>query len=251
MKTSLLLPPSLAVLLLLGTGACALPNGRQASRARRKPDPGRTAPAPRNQDAHQDQEEQEDEAGELRDARRQLKIERKKTVRLGLQAENEVRDAEAALALAKRDLAHFQEYERPHQLAQAELESKTTADHVKQTEEELAQLEEMYGEAELADKTAEIVLARTRRKLANARERLRLREEALADLRDHELAEKEKELEQDLQDAKSELRASRLALQILNLRRRAAEEEAEEAVAELSGDEPAEDDEEAGEDPRR
>ncbi|MFQ5750327.1 MAG: hypothetical protein ACE5H3_12875 [Planctomycetota bacterium] len=232
MKTSPLLPLLLTPLLLLGMGACALPCRGRASGPRGKPEPERAGTA--GQDS---QEYQEEQAGELRDARRQLELERKKTARMRLQAVNEVRDAEAALGLARRGLAHFQEYERPHQLAQAELQRKTTADKVRETEEELAQLEEMYGEAELADKTAEIVLARTRRKLANARERLRLREEALADLRGHELAEKKKELELGLKDAEAGLQASRLALEILDLRRKAAEEEAEEALAELAGDE--------------
>jgi hypothetical protein len=93
------------------------------------------------------------------------------------------RQAERDQRVAAEDSRHFEEVEEARRLAESALELRGSSDNLLEAREELAQLEMMYGESDLGDATAEIVLNRTRRRLQRAEDGHRLREQRAAELR--------------------------------------------------------------------
>ncbi|MSR45996.1 MAG: hypothetical protein EXS13_02845 [Planctomycetes bacterium] len=88
-------------------------------------------------------------------------------------------EAQDELADAQRARAAF-ERSRPLAQRKAALEVDTARTALAENEEELVQLELMYAEQDLADKTRELVLARTRRRLEQSRAELALAIDQLA-----------------------------------------------------------------------
>lgn len=172
-------------------------------------------------------------ARELETARQKLEIARLETEQQMLQARQAVTDAEHELAKAQEELAHFLAEAMPRQVRSAELGLTGARDGVRETEEEMAQLEMMYGQDELADATAEIVLARTRRRLELGRARLVLEEQEFAALRDFRLPWDRKDKELALRRAQVGLDAAQMSLRKLELERRLAEQEAAKELQEL------------------
>lgn len=76
--------------------------------------------------------------------------------------------------LSARRLKEFDEKHTAVRLERSRLDLQGTRDYVKESEEELAQLEMMYKEADLADKTREIVIQRAQRRLERARKSLEI-----------------------------------------------------------------------------
>lgn len=171
---------SLPILLLVGAGlfgaswlATALPASA----------PGALAPL-RAQDPDEEEiwEEELRDPAEIREEIQGLRREQAATLARHAIAdfEHQMRTMEARFALenAQADLTAFETYQMRADLAASELEVSAMKDGVQDAEEELQQLEQMYGENELADRTAEIVLRRGRRELETTRLELRLAEEA-------------------------------------------------------------------------
>lgn len=170
---------------------------------------------------------------DLDTARQRLELARLETQQARIEAQQEVASAELALAKAEADLAHFVSEEKPRRLRAGELSLQDSQDSVRETEEELAQLQMMYGEEELADATAEIVLSRTKRRLERARVRLQLEERELAALREHELPWEQKDKEAALAEARVKLESARLSAQASEMQRRLEEQEAQQEIEEL------------------
>ena len=118
--------------------------------------------------------------------------------------------AERELRTAQEDLDHFTGVERQRRLDEDALGVQASADGLLESREELAQLEMMYKDSQLGDATAEIVLNRSRRRLARAEEGHRLRLQRSQDLQSIELP-------RELERLQHELRAKQVALE--NVRR--------------------------------
>ena len=131
-----------------------------------------------------------------------------------MRLEHETAEAQEALAqmqaqndrdAAAQDLERFRKVVRDRRLREDELELQRVHDHLLETREELAQLELMYGDDELGDATAEIVLQRTRRRLTRAEEQHHIAREKSAELREVTLPREERELALALELAQAEL----------------------------------------------
>jgi multidrug resistance efflux pump len=85
--------------------------------------------------------------------------------------------AEKAAGWAARKLAGYLEQERPFKIEEIRLRNQSTQHGIEDQRDELEQLEQMYKEDELVDATEEIVLKRSRRRLATSLAWARLREQ--------------------------------------------------------------------------
>jgi len=95
--------------------------------------------------------------------------------------------AELELRVAKKSAEHFIAVEQSRRLREDALGLQASADGLLETREELAQLEMMYSDSQLGDATAEIVVSRTRRRLARAEESHALRSQRSRDLAEIDL----------------------------------------------------------------
>lgn len=125
--------------------------------------------------------------------------------------------AEQELALETAGMNKFRDREVPNRIAWAELRLTQAQDRVKDSEDELHQLELMYAEEDFADQTKEIVLDRSRRRLERSHRDLELRHEDHAILTEKtiplELAEREQKVRQKelaLDKARREAEASKV-----------------------------------------
>ena len=84
----------------------------------------------------------------------------------------ELQSAEMAFHNAEKTLATFKEVLMPMKIEEAQLGIQSTKDRLKESEEQFAQLQKMYGSDELVEETEEIVLAREKRSLEQSRKRL-------------------------------------------------------------------------------
>ena len=108
--------------------------------------------------------------------------------------------ARRELELAKLRLQVFDETEMPIRLAKSRLELQEATDSLDEAKEELEQLELMYKEQDLADKTREIVIRRSQRRLARTDAHLKLQAEDLKVLEERTLPQDRAKLELDLLD---------------------------------------------------
>ncbi len=109
--------------------------------------------------------------------------------------EEAVRKAAADLDVASAKLVEFNERTAPVRLDRARLSLKGAEDRVVESREELEQLEMMYAEEELGDKTREIVITRAKRRLARAEWNLRIQQTDLANLEGEKIPLERHELE--------------------------------------------------------
>lgn len=141
--------------------------------------------------------------------------------------------AESEHRIAVEDLAHYVEVEQVRRLAEEALSMQGSSDRLLETREELAQLEMMYGESGLGDATAEIVLSRTRRRLARAEEGHRLRAERSEELVSIEIPREIEERELAVSSAEVELANARRKAERGHLDRAAAVTKLEKEQIEL------------------
>jgi hypothetical protein len=182
---------SLPLLLLLGAAALGVSWFAGTLPATALADAGAPRlqqPAAQEPDA-EDEDEEGDENGEPEgrepdEIRRELQAalrERELTIAqqaiAGFEHEVRVTDARFALENARAEQDVFETHRQRSEIAAAELDLAHRRDEAQDAEEEMEQLAQMYGENELADRTAEIVLRRARRGLERAREELRIAEE--------------------------------------------------------------------------
>jgi HlyD family secretion protein len=106
------------------------------------------------------------------------------------QAKDDAATAERAafeVAFASEKLKYFEEVDAPRKLAEAKLELDHATDGLADAREELEQLELMYKESEIGDKTKDMVLARGRRGLERAQRRLAIEKTKIAALEGREI----------------------------------------------------------------
>jgi hypothetical protein len=130
----------------------------------------------------------------------QIANEKKKKAMMGLDYQRTanreaVEKAEFELDLAQEKLQSFERQDAQLRLEKARLALLRSRDRLKESEEELQQLEMMYAEEDLADKTREIVLERGRRRLERARKDLAIQERSLKVLETVTLPHEKKELQ--------------------------------------------------------
>lgn len=151
-------------------------------------------PAWQDQDAttKQDKAKEEKEAKEKEKAtkraalERELPIAKEKLARAQKDVADQAEDAQAAgakiqkeIGLARAALETFEKREMPAKIAKAQLDLQNARDGVDNNKEELEQLELMYKEQDLSDKTREIVIRRAKRELERATQRLAIQQEEL------------------------------------------------------------------------
>ena len=187
-----------------------------------------------------DAEDTESSARELRDAERKLRVARARLEVARLEAtayETEqgvrARHASAEVELAKASLARFQEADSPNRLASEKLELRSAKDRAQEAADELAQIEIMYEDQDLDDRTAEFVVSRGRRAAERAAARIAIQEGELAALETLELPEEEARLKLALEKAIAEAEALARETEIGTHEKTIAVQEAENELARL------------------
>jgi hypothetical protein len=155
---------------------------------------------------------QEDALQKADEAAYQLEIATTKLERAKMDAEQgqiesalAVDKAKHELELAQKALDHYVNVEMPQKRARGELELTQMKDSLTEQEEELAQLELMYKGDDLGDKTKEIVIARTKRRLERVKASLALQTKDLDDLVNVQQPEQKAKLEVALKEKQSDL----------------------------------------------
>jgi len=144
--------------------------------------------------------------------------------------------AEAELELSRKQLARFDSIDAAVRLDRARLDLAGAQDRHREAEEELQQLEMMYAEQDLADKTREIVVNRGRRSLERAAKALDIQLRELAALESQGLPQERAKLALEVDRKSRDLEKMRRAA-VDSLRERqiallAAESELADARAE-------------------
>ncbi len=243
-RTSMMVGLLLAAVTLAGTNGCsqttaqaesALADAQSPSGAnavpQAQPDEKPAEPADEADGEKKERKKREKQADEdATDARKLAKLDRDvdlaraKLHRAQMARRQAATQNEVALAKAQRELelqqqrfATFGERSVPNRISWAQLRLTRAEDGLKETREELAQLEAVYAEEEFADGTKEIVLDRGRRRLERSKRDVELRREDYAILTEKtipaETVDQELKLEQKVQalaKARREAEASEL-----------------------------------------
>jgi len=118
-----------------------------------------------------------------------------------LQREQRLAHLRADLAMAEAKLQNFVAVTLPSRKARAELDLRGARDFATEAAEELRQIEIMYEEQDLADKTAEFVVSRGQRRADRAARRIAIQEAEVASLVAHELPQEQMRHEQTVKKA--------------------------------------------------
>ena len=106
--------------------------------------------------------------------------------------------AQEELELGKGRLAQFKEIDMPNRIAQSELNLQRMRDNATEAEEELKQIELMYEEQDLEDRTREFVINRGKRNAERVRRTLAIQEREHESLTKGELPRELREMELDV-----------------------------------------------------
>lgn len=189
-----------------------------------------TAPAPAPTEEAPDPEALADMERDLEAARVRLEIARLEQAGALAGKEQDLAHRREDLALAEAGLAAFLEVESPNRLAGAELSLQASRDRALEAAEELAQLEIMYEEQDLEERTREFVISRGQREAARTQARLAIQEAEVTALKERELVDRRTRLEIGVVRAREAVAAGERELTITRLRQGLALEEAERAV---------------------
>jgi hypothetical protein len=212
MRTLMSLCASLAVLVL---SSCAVLSKTETTAA---PTANQVKAVEPSGPAAEPSKAENDEDKELKRAKlqRSLDVAREKVERSEMALAHQLADTQAILAnaeraheLAVRKLRVFQDQDAPLRLDQARLSHQRAEDYAQEQQEELQQLEMMYTEEDLADKTAEIVLNRGRRRLERAQRALELETIELTNLEEHHLPMEQADLQKDVDEKARSLEQAR------------------------------------------
>ncbi len=243
-RTSIIVGLLLAAVMLAGTTGCSQTMARAEPALADAQSPAGANAAPQTQPDDKPAKEADKANGEKKkrkkreqraqedanDARklakldRDLDLARAKLHRAQMAQRQAATKHEVALAKTQRELelqqqryATFGERAVPNRIAWAQLRLTRAQDSLKETREELAQLEALYAADEFADGTKEIVLDRGRRRLERSKRDFELRSEDFAILTEKtipaETVDQELKLEQKVQalaKARREAEASEL-----------------------------------------
>lgn len=214
-----------AALVLFGLVGLALAQSPQPALHPKLQEPASRPPTGEEQDA-EGADDPDELRRELQSAQRELALVRARAELGRLESAGEemlaAQKTEAALAA----LNDFETYALAARVAEGELNLKQEQDGVDDARDEMQQLAALYGEGDLADRTAEIVLRRAARGLERAEESLRLARAAHHQMVNVHLPREQVEL-------RSELRAAEMELRLIEARRGVAELEAQNEAAEL------------------
>ena len=199
----------LLVAMLAGAGGCASPSA-QASGPAAPAKPGATA----------------DEAANAK-AKDKLTLAQLELDRQLAAAKVAATKLAAEVELAKQKLALFDRSDAPLRVAKANLELERSKDQVAEAEEELAELQMMYKNADLADKTRDIVLHRSERRLDRQKEALVLATGELELLQQQTLSIERHRLELDLAARTAEFEDGQRGAAIDEMNKRSALRDAE------------------------
>lgn len=198
----LLVPVAVTLLCAAGCTSGEVSDSKEPAKA--PPAPGAAAPAmtPAQEEALQKADE----------AAYQLEIATTKLDRAKIDAQQgeiesklAIEKSKLELTLAQKALDHFVNVEMPAKRARGELELTQMKDMLTEQEEELAQLELMYKNDDLGDKTKEIVIARTKRRLERAKASLALQTKDLEDLLNVQQPEQKDKLENAVKEKQADL----------------------------------------------
>lgn len=152
--------------------------------------------------------------------------------------------ADAELELAQQKLVQF-DVDAKSRIAEAELELQSAKDEATEAKEELEQIEVMYTERDLDDRTAEFVVNRGRRNAERAATKIAIEEEKLAALKELQVPRERREISLEVErqtvEIAKQVRQGELALmdariQVLESRQEVERLEGEIAKATASGD---------------
>ncbi len=148
---------------------------------------------------------------------RAVELARQKLAQARLEQEAEKKKREAAVDQAERELMlatlavnQFGLHEAPLRVRKAELELKEKDNELAENLEEFEQLKLMYAEQDLADKTREMVIHRTERRIAQSTQELDLARAELDQLKQGELMQEQTKLALDVSEKQHALDAARI-----------------------------------------
>ncbi len=228
-------------------GGCAAANKTEQMVV--KPDAQRTssvAPGDAESDAAADENKKSDAKKKAeKEAKRakltrDLKIARQKVAQAQLAMDHQradddeaVRKAAADRGLAAAKLEDLEKHSAPVRLEKARLSFKGAEDSVLESREELEQLEMMYNEQELGDKTSEIVIARAKRRLERAQWNLNIQTQELQNLEKETIPLERQELQLKVEAGEGEQRTKVRSVEANLLDKRIALISAEAEVARI------------------
>ena len=174
---------------------------------------------------------------------RQQALEQQKLEKARLDATNQelasqgtLHKAEAELRIATAKRQHFEQTQSPHRVAQAQLGLQQANDSFADAKEEMEQLELMYAEQDLADKTKEIVIRRGKRRLEMAERRLALQQKELENLENFELPQELAKLTLEVEEKTREVDRARRGLESSKLEREIAVRAIENEIRRIEGE---------------
>jgi len=149
---------------------------------------------------------------EIKTAR--LKIGRLEKERIKTESELEIELSNRNYMAAEEKYTLFRDLQKNFQIRERELDIQEARDEHKESKEELEQLEMMYADAEVEDRTGEIVLNRSRRRMELSLEHLKLMERRFETLKSRELPLELAELEQEMVETKTAQNLARISIDI-------------------------------------
>lgn len=160
-----------------------------------------------------DSNEKEGDADDPAERERKVAVQRRKIelAQLELEAaaakhESAMLAARAELQMAESELETFRAYEVGTRVDSAQLDLRGTKDRAQEAAEELAQIELMYEDQDLDDRTAEFVVQRGRRNAERAAQRIAIEERGLERLTQRTLPAEEAKLALGVERARAGLR---------------------------------------------
>jgi hypothetical protein len=128
----------------------------------------------------------------------------------------------AEVELAQQKLEQFDRSDAPLRVAKMKLDLERSRDQLAEAQEELAELQMMYANADLADKTRDIVLHRSERRVVRQQEALDLAVKDLETLEQRTLPLERRRLELDLVARTADAEDGRRGAEFDELNKRAA-----------------------------
>lgn len=157
--------PASWLICLLPLAACALPSKPDESSAPKKEESPAAA-----------KKAQDDKKRALETAKMKLEIAKSAQKSDEIEHEAAIVRAKSEREISEREMKQFLEVDMPRRLDESRLRLQETKDGVQDAKEELSQLEDMYKDGDLGDKTREIVLQRGKRRVERSLKWLALQE---------------------------------------------------------------------------
>ncbi len=204
--------PLLTLLLLLIVGPSLASCGAPAR-------PPSTTPTNSTSEDDDEEKSADDLRADLLELKREHEIAAAKHEGEALELAHELRSAEAKLKEADGDLKRFLKHELPNALKDIQLDLDRSKESAYRAQKELDELKAMYKAEEFANMTKELVLHRGTKDMEFAKRRLALSEAEATLKRDGELPKQQRELEQEVANAKEGVRVVNHKLSVLRMER--------------------------------